>query len=183
MDCRLPDFSVHGIFQARVLEWVAIAFSEVVWLCHNLFTQLLLYLPSYYYYLFSQQLKKYWYVKAFDTKIIVIILQSFCQDSCLLAPLSGLEVEAGIWARESFASSGRTGPVISGVLAFLRSGSLLAFLWGAWTHGFLLCHRNLPPYWLYNKGRAGWHMWVPGKASNLVLWADKQYEALSTDIC
>ena len=27
MDCILPDFSVHGIFQARVLEWVAISFS------------------------------------------------------------------------------------------------------------------------------------------------------------
>ena len=27
MDCSLPGFSVHGIFQARVLEWVAIAFS------------------------------------------------------------------------------------------------------------------------------------------------------------
>ena len=29
MDCSLPDSSVHGIFQARVLEWGAIAFSEV----------------------------------------------------------------------------------------------------------------------------------------------------------
>ena len=28
MDCSLPGSSVHGIFQARVLEWVAIAFSE-----------------------------------------------------------------------------------------------------------------------------------------------------------
>ena len=28
MDCSLPGFSVHGIFQARVLEWVAIAFSN-----------------------------------------------------------------------------------------------------------------------------------------------------------
>ena len=27
MDCRLPGSSVHGIFQARVLEWGAIAFS------------------------------------------------------------------------------------------------------------------------------------------------------------
>ena len=27
MDCSLPGSSVHGIFQARVLEWVAIAFS------------------------------------------------------------------------------------------------------------------------------------------------------------
>ena len=28
MDCSLPVSSVHGIFQARVLEWGAIAFSE-----------------------------------------------------------------------------------------------------------------------------------------------------------
>ena len=28
MDCSLPGSSVHGIFQARVLQWVAIAFSE-----------------------------------------------------------------------------------------------------------------------------------------------------------
>ena len=28
MDCSLPDSSIHGIFQARVLEWVAIAFSD-----------------------------------------------------------------------------------------------------------------------------------------------------------
>ena len=29
MDCSLPGSSGHGIFQARVLEWGAIAFSEV----------------------------------------------------------------------------------------------------------------------------------------------------------
>ena len=28
MDCSLPLSSVHGIFQARVLEWGAIAFSS-----------------------------------------------------------------------------------------------------------------------------------------------------------
>ena len=28
MDCSLPGFSIHGIFQARVLEWGAIAFSD-----------------------------------------------------------------------------------------------------------------------------------------------------------
>ena len=27
MDCSLPGYSIHGIFQARVLDWVAIAFS------------------------------------------------------------------------------------------------------------------------------------------------------------
>ena len=29
MDCSLPGSSIHGIFQARVLEWVAIAFSAL----------------------------------------------------------------------------------------------------------------------------------------------------------
>ena len=28
MDCRLPGFSVHGILQARILEWVAYPFSR-----------------------------------------------------------------------------------------------------------------------------------------------------------
>ena len=32
MDCSIPDSSVHGIFQARVLEWGAIVFSNgVLW--------------------------------------------------------------------------------------------------------------------------------------------------------
>jgi len=29
MDCSLPGSSIHGIFQARVLKWVAIAFSAM----------------------------------------------------------------------------------------------------------------------------------------------------------
>ena len=28
MDCRLPGFFIHGIFQARVLEWAATSFSR-----------------------------------------------------------------------------------------------------------------------------------------------------------
>ena len=31
MDFSLPDFSDHGIFQARVVEWGAIAFSRVIY--------------------------------------------------------------------------------------------------------------------------------------------------------
>ena len=30
MDCSPPGSSVHGIFQARVLEWGAISFSDVL---------------------------------------------------------------------------------------------------------------------------------------------------------
>ena len=29
MDCSLPGSSIHGIFQAKVLEWGAIAFSRL----------------------------------------------------------------------------------------------------------------------------------------------------------
>ena len=32
MDCSPPGSSIHGIFQARVLEWGAIAFSELLFL-------------------------------------------------------------------------------------------------------------------------------------------------------
>ena len=32
MDCSPPGSSIHGIFQARVLEWGAIAFSEAIFL-------------------------------------------------------------------------------------------------------------------------------------------------------
>ena len=33
MDCSLPGSSVNGIFQARVLEWGAIAFSAIIHKC------------------------------------------------------------------------------------------------------------------------------------------------------
>ena len=36
MDCSLPGSSVHGIFQARVLEWGAIAFSVSHFSCVQL---------------------------------------------------------------------------------------------------------------------------------------------------
>ena len=43
MDCSLPGSSVHGIFQARGLEWGAIAFSandegftQINTLCHTM---------------------------------------------------------------------------------------------------------------------------------------------------
>ena len=29
-DCSLPGSSIHGIFQARILEWVAISFSSTI---------------------------------------------------------------------------------------------------------------------------------------------------------
>jgi len=45
MDCRPPGSSIHGIFQTRVLEWGAIAFSDT---CTRapLVTQLVKNLPA-----------------------------------------------------------------------------------------------------------------------------------------
>ena len=39
MDCSLPGSSIHRIFQARVLEWVAIAFSTMQELLLNRFSR------------------------------------------------------------------------------------------------------------------------------------------------
>ena len=36
IDCSLPGSSVHGIFQARVLEWGAIAFSDIHTTMHKI---------------------------------------------------------------------------------------------------------------------------------------------------
>ena len=36
MDCSLPGSSVHGVFQARVLEWGAIAFSRIGQRCAHM---------------------------------------------------------------------------------------------------------------------------------------------------
>jgi len=39
MDCSPPDSSVHGIFQARILEWVDIAFSETYMAIYKKYSQ------------------------------------------------------------------------------------------------------------------------------------------------
>ena len=36
MDCSLPGSSVYGIFQARILEWGAIAFSDIYALVNDI---------------------------------------------------------------------------------------------------------------------------------------------------
>ena len=38
MDCSLPGFSVHRIFQASVLEWVAISFSKDIYIYIYMYT-------------------------------------------------------------------------------------------------------------------------------------------------
>ena len=40
MDCSLPGFSAHGIFQARVLEWGVIAFSDKLARVYQIFMKL-----------------------------------------------------------------------------------------------------------------------------------------------
>ena len=55
MDCSLPGSSVHGIFQVRVLEWVAIAFSDIcVMICYKMLCSVLIWCGMVSY--------TYWYV-------------------------------------------------------------------------------------------------------------------------
>ena len=44
MDCSLPGSFVHGIFQARILEWVAISYSKGIFPTQGLNPSLLHYL-------------------------------------------------------------------------------------------------------------------------------------------
>ena len=37
MDCSLPGSSIHGIFQARVLEWGAISFANICQYHHSIY--------------------------------------------------------------------------------------------------------------------------------------------------
>ena len=83
MDCSPPGFSVHGIWQARVLEWVAIAFSNPIlaapqppgpqnslwgWLCRRF--NLLLLQPA--------SSLKLWRLKCGDTVAVVFMWVYTC---------------------------------------------------------------------------------------------------------
>ena len=49
MDCSLPGSSIHGIVQARVLEWGAIAFSDIY--THTyIYTSIYIYMHKYIFY-------------------------------------------------------------------------------------------------------------------------------------
>ena len=63
MDCSLPGSSVHGIFQARVLEWVAISFS----ICDT-------YICKYLTLSFSTHLSKDTYVASISWLLEIILL-------------------------------------------------------------------------------------------------------------
>ena len=48
IDCSPPGSSVHGILQARIVEWVAISFSKIIFwaMSFELFLQILKYPPG-----------------------------------------------------------------------------------------------------------------------------------------
>ena len=80
MDCSLPGSSIHGIFQARVLEWGAIAFSlcgHYIWyIC--IFTYI-------YIHIFI-----YTYIFAYFLKLIIHCLLFLTESTILLEDLNNL---------------------------------------------------------------------------------------------
>ena len=69
MDCSLPASSIHGIFQARVLEWGAIAFSTIL-------------LPDYY--LWIMMLKLIEVEKFAKLQRILIQLHTYVLSNCYI---------------------------------------------------------------------------------------------------
>ena len=83
VDCSLPGSSIHGIFQARVLEWGAIAFSHFLSLGFHFgpfleFLFLYFHCPSISYTLSSK------YIGALST-LITVVLNSRCDHSNISA--------------------------------------------------------------------------------------------------
>ena len=61
MDCSPPGSPVHGIFQARVLEWGAVAFSRIslsislsLWTLHNYFSLSLFFFFFFFHFIWSR---------------------------------------------------------------------------------------------------------------------------------
>ena len=69
MDCSLPGSSIHGIFQARVLEWGAIEFSTVT------------------FWTFSFRKVK---MKGLRNRVTRAVIRATTLMSCAEGPLSGL---------------------------------------------------------------------------------------------
>ena len=67
MDCSLPDIFMHGILQERILEWVAISFSNLVNFLNDLMKQI------YYYYDYHPILQtKKWRHREFKSKFDIL---------------------------------------------------------------------------------------------------------------
>ena len=85
MDCSLPGSSFHGIFQARVLEWVAIALtiwafvSKVMSLLFNMQSRLVIaFLPRSKHLLISWlQSPRIAIIEGYGTEIFTLCSQSF----------------------------------------------------------------------------------------------------------
>ena len=71
MDCSLPGSSVHGIFQARVLEWGAIAFSSRSIILTGISIFLFIWVPT----LKSHFKTQSWFLKYTTYFVLVLFLQ------------------------------------------------------------------------------------------------------------
>ena len=92
MDCSLPGSSVHGIFQAKVLEWDAIAFSSVF----STFPQLHIILKLYKCNAHFKTPFSYMVLKK-NLRTIFSVLYNFCYSQKLFYLICGFR-----WQRISF---------------------------------------------------------------------------------
>ena len=97
MDCSLPGYSVHGIFQARVLEWGAIAFSNI----HNYFTYFDYHLT--FFCIYKLNFKIHIFADGHWVFIIFLYSKYYCSSilKCLLV-INAQDFLCGVWLSVEF---------------------------------------------------------------------------------
>ena len=95
MDSSLPDFSVHGIFQARILEWVALPSSRGIFLSQGLNLGLL----------HCRQILNHWATREAPWILLVDLYSKFEDSSCHryweLGGLGRISGTHNLWNEES----------------------------------------------------------------------------------
>ena len=117
MNCSLPGSSVHGILQARILEWVAISFSSIplyIYITRLPFMNVCAFLKRFICYLFLVSLRLHRCTQPFSScgawashcsglsccraqASVVVVCRPRCSSACGIFPNQGLNPRPLHW--------------------------------------------------------------------------------------
>ena len=123
-DCSLPGSSIHGSFQASILEWVAMAFSSCIYYFHPIFCK----------FLFLSQMKNTLHLLKifFYLKFLVFYFYLFLCSTTIQAPVV-------------YTGSSVVTPVIAAILSILAIGLWPHSLWDSHHYmRYVGCVRSRP---------------------------------------
>ena len=96
MDCSPPGSSVHGILQARILEWVAMPFSNIILICSNICLLITLYILFCRFYVFICDILP---IEVFHCEVVKYLGRLSCSDS---KPNDFLKLAILLWNKLRF---------------------------------------------------------------------------------